>query len=178
MCDQRFDVFLKELEVIQSRFDKYDTLLFRIRQIAALAVFAILAASYQLKSPWVLVGALAFIFISAVTEYSYISGNLKGLISRHTTILRAVNKKGQQRSTTIDLSTLEKIYDPFDEFEPGTEKFKFGLSWHLAPKHFRLYRASLLFYVTLTAVSVGLFLLEEFVSFNPNSSAYWAMGAG
>jgi hypothetical protein len=122
--ERRLDVVLKEMDLLQARFDKYDDLIFRTRGWAIAGVGALLGTAITASKPevaWLALGVAAFFFVNEVTwrwKYWY------KYVKRYRFIRDVLN-----RCEPIEKISLYDLTHRYNRVEgPRWEKWRLGFS--------------------------------------------------
>ncbi len=138
--DQRVELFKTEMELIQSRFDKFDGLFHGRRKLAVTITAAAFAAGAALDQRIVLLAAAGVTVVLFALELFYRKALFDGLVQRHLIVRAALNDPAFMMS--------QIVYDPFNDVHSNVPE-----KWR--PEQSRLFQIeTVIFYVVVTAAPV------------------------
>lgn len=138
--DQRVDFFKVQMELIQSRFDKFDQIFQSNRKFSITIIAAAFAASVALDQKMVLLVAAGVTIVLFALEMLYRRTLFAGLVQMHLIVRAALNDPA--------FMTRLIVYDPFNDM-----RLKVSERWMPERSHL-LDIETVIFYIVMAAVPI------------------------
>lgn len=147
--EQRVELFKAEMELVQTRFDKFDQMFHGNRRYAVTIVAAAVAASAALDERLVLIAASGVTLVLFGLELFHRRTLVSRLVERHLLLRAALNDE--------DFLMALVVYDPFNDMRVAVPE-----RWRL--EHSRLFDyEAIMFYLVVSIVPLALALFAPTV---------------